>query len=277
MSRCSWAGTDPLYVAYHDEEWGFPVTDDTRLFEKICLEGFQSGLSWITILRKRENFRRAFRDFEIDKVARFGPRDVERLLRDAGIVRHRGKIESVINNARRAREIIREHGSLASYLWRWKSAADLSQDLKRRGWTFVGPTTIHSFMQACGLVNEHAPDCPTRLEVFLRNVAPELHEEPYVFCTDEVPGAIAMFREEEGVTSVIDQRRADDADLPYSFVAAWITLTVHTDLELVGFLAAISARLAAAGISCNVFSAVHHDHLFVPYEKRDEAMKVLRT
>ena len=162
VTRCAWPGADPLYIAYHDREWGFPVADDQRLFEKICLEGFQSGLSWLTILRKREHFRRAFRDFDFAKVARFGSRDVERLLGNAGIVRHRGKIESAINNARRAKELAREHGSLARYLWRWNDAGALAKDLKRRGWTFVGPTTIYAFMQACGIVNDHAPGCATR-------------------------------------------------------------------------------------------------------------------
>ena len=164
MPRCAWAGSDPLSIAYHDSEWGFPVVDDRGLFEKICLEGFQSGLSWITILRKRENFRRAFREFDIDAVARFRARDVDRLLRDEGIVRHRGKIESTINNAARAQAIVGEHGSLESYLWQWSSADALSKDLKRRGWSFVGPTTIYAFMQACGFVNDHAADCPTREE-----------------------------------------------------------------------------------------------------------------
>jgi DNA-3-methyladenine glycosylase I len=264
--RCAWAGSDPLYIEYHDREWGFPVADDRTLFEKICLEGFQSGLSWITILRKRENFRRAFQNFEIENVARFGARDVARLLKDAGIVRHRGKIESAINNARRARAIIREHGSLSAYLWKWKSAPDLASDLKRRGWTFVGPTTIYAFMQACGLVNDHAADCPTRLQVFLHNTAPKLQQGRYTFRSGALPAAIATFREEEGVTSVVRDRSGD---------FAWITLTVHTDLHLVGFLAAITSRLAAAGISTNVFSALNHDHLFVPYERRREAVKIL--
>jgi DNA-3-methyladenine glycosylase I len=165
-ARCSWAGQDPLYVEYHDSEWGFPVRDDRRLFEKISLEGFQSGLSWITILRKRENFRRAFRGFAIAEVARFGKRDVSRLLKDAGIIRHRGKIESTINNARRALELQSELGSLASYVWSWEkqpeAAKALAKDLKRRGWTFVGPTTIYAFMQAMGLVNDHAAACFVR-------------------------------------------------------------------------------------------------------------------
>jgi DNA-3-methyladenine glycosylase I len=182
--RCWWPGTDPLYVRYHDEEWGVPQADDHRLFEKVCLEGFQSGLSWITILRKRESVRRAFRGFDFDLVARFAARDVTRLLRDAGIVRHRGKIESTINNARRARELRDEFGSLAAYFWQWPPAARdrprrvtraalmglattpastaLSRDLKRRGWTFVGPTTVYAFMQAMGLVNDHVAGCAAR-------------------------------------------------------------------------------------------------------------------
>jgi DNA-3-methyladenine glycosylase I len=181
MSRCWWAGTDPLYLRYHDEEWGTPVTDDRRLFEKICLEGFQSGLSWLTILRKRDEFRRAFRGFDIDRIARFGPRDVERLVNHEGIVRHRGKIESTINNARRAIELRHECGSLSDYFWRWEpppssrpkkltrdalmklgisaESTALSKDLKKRGWTFVGPTTVYAFMQAMGLVNDHLEGC----------------------------------------------------------------------------------------------------------------------
>jgi len=169
VTRCSWPGEDPLYVKYHDREWGFPVDDDRRLFEKICLEGFQSGLSWITILRKRENFRRAFDRFDFGKVALFGKRDVTRLLKDAGIVRHRGKIESTIKNARRALELKSEFGSVARYVWQWENKPDaarhLSKDLKRRGWTFVGPTTVYSFMQAMGLVNDHAEGCSVRDEV----------------------------------------------------------------------------------------------------------------
>ncbi|HLG56297.1 MAG TPA: DNA-3-methyladenine glycosylase I [Vicinamibacterales bacterium] len=181
MSRCWWCGTDPVYVQYHDEEWGRPVTDDRRLFEKVCLEGFQAGLSWLTILRKRENFRSAFGGFDIDRVARFTARDVTRLLGDEGIVRHRGKIESTINNARRAIELREECGSLSDYFWRWEPDAAarprritretlkemattpestaLSKDLRNRGWTFVGPTTIYAFMQAMGLVNDHVEDC----------------------------------------------------------------------------------------------------------------------
>ncbi len=191
--RCPWAGNDPLYQAYHDEEWGHPVTSDTRLFEKICLEGFQSGLSWLTILRKRENFRTAFSGFDFDIVSRFDDRDVARLLADAGIVRHRGKIEATLNNARRARELRDEFGSLATYFWgfeptpeqrpddvSWENlrtiaATDqsvaLSRDLKKRGWKFVGPTTCYAFMQAMGLVNDHVADCFCRAEVERKRAA----------------------------------------------------------------------------------------------------------
>jgi len=179
--RCAWCGAAPEFFAYHDSEWGFPVDDDRRLFEKLSLEGFQSGLSWRTILAKRENFRAAFRQFDIDQVARFTPRDVERLLKNEGIVRHRGKIEAVINNARRARELIKQEGSLAAYVWRFEpdvseltrpqtvstSAASiaLSKDLKKRGWKFVGPTTVYAFMQAMGLINDHVEDCVIRPRV----------------------------------------------------------------------------------------------------------------
>jgi DNA-3-methyladenine glycosylase I len=182
VRRCWWCGDDPLYRAYHDTEWGFPQANDDRLFEKLCLEGFQAGLSWLTILRKRERFRRAFRGFEIAAVARFGARDVERLLGDAGIVRHRGKIESAVNNARRARDLVREHGSLAAFLWRWApegpvppapvrgdaipavndASAALAKELRRRGWTFVGPTTVYAFMQSTGMVNDHLAGCAIR-------------------------------------------------------------------------------------------------------------------
>ena len=222
--RCWWPGADPGYLAYHDREWGRPVTDDARLFEKLCLEGFQAGLSWLTILRKRENFRAAFAGFDITAVAAFGPGDVERLMGDAGIVRHRGKIASAVNNARRAADLIAEFGSLAAYLWSWAPAAEpgagaaestteavagntsaeaaadgstaaedaadgstaaedaagavagwsmpsvtaastaLAQDLKRRGWTFVGPTTVYAFMQSVGMVNDHVPGCFARSE-----------------------------------------------------------------------------------------------------------------
>ena len=181
--RCWWPGDDEAYVAYHDDEWGRPVTDDDRLFEKLCLEGFQSGLSWLTILRKRANFRAAFCDFEIPAVAALGPADIERLLGDAGIVRHRGKIASAVNNAGRALEVVEEFGSLAAYLWGWApesappaptgkdslpastpESAALAKDLKRRGWTFVGPTTVYAFMQSMGLVNDHIEGCFARPE-----------------------------------------------------------------------------------------------------------------
>jgi len=187
LVRCFWAGEDGLYQRYHDREWGFPVRNDRRLFEKICLEGFQAGLSWLTILKKRESFRRAFRDFDFQAVARFTQRSVERLLKDEGIVRHRGKIESTINNARRALELEREFGALATYFWRFRplpeerpsrltwdllkqmphtpASTALSRDLKARGWTFVGPTTIYAFMQAMGLVNDHLEGCHSRSRV----------------------------------------------------------------------------------------------------------------
>ena len=179
--RCWWPGDDEGYVAYHDHQWGRPVTDDDRLFEKLCLEGFQSGLSWLTILRKRDNFRAAFAGFHIEAVAAFGSADVERLVGDAGIVRHRGKIVSAINNARRASEIVDEFGSLAAYIWSWVPQSDpdpptgkdslpastpesvaLAKDLKRRGWSFVGPTTVYAFMQSMGLVNDHIEGCFAR-------------------------------------------------------------------------------------------------------------------
>ena len=177
--RCRWCAASPEYLAYHDREWGFPVANDQRLFEKLCLEGFQSGLSWRTILDKRENFRAAFHGFDIDRVARFGTREVERLLQDAGIVRHRGKIEAAIHNARCAQLLIAQQGSLAAYVWRYEapppaqlqavstSAASvaMSKDLKKRGWKFVGPTTVYAFMQAMGLVNDHAAECVQRAEV----------------------------------------------------------------------------------------------------------------
>ncbi len=182
--RCFWGVSAPDYVAYHDAEWGFPVADDRRLFEKLCLEGFQSGLSWLTILRKRENFRAAFANFDAKVVAKFGARDVTRLLKDAGIVRHRGKIESTINNAKRVLETVDEHGSLAAYAWTFVPPAKerpramtraalvklgstptsirLSKDLKKRGWTYVGPTTVYAFMQAMGLVDDHLEGCVIR-------------------------------------------------------------------------------------------------------------------
>jgi len=185
--RCFWGASAPEYVSYHDAEWGFPVADDRRLFEKLCLEGFQSGLSWLTILRKREGFRRAFAGFDFERIARFGEQDVERLLGDASIVRHRGKIEATINNAQRAVELVDEEGSLAAYVWRfepdstnrpkrltWDALLEmaetaesraLAKDLKRRGWRFVGPTTVYAFMQAMGLVNDHLHGCDARPEV----------------------------------------------------------------------------------------------------------------
>ncbi|HUQ94058.1 MAG TPA: DNA-3-methyladenine glycosylase I [Bryobacteraceae bacterium] len=159
--RCAWCRSTPEYVLYHDTEWGFPVTADQRLFEKISLEGFQAGLSWLTILKKRDAFRHAFADFDFEKVARFTRADVDRLLADAAIVRHRGKIESTVNNARRACDLATEFGSLSAYFWRSpaRDAQALAQDLKKRRWTFVGPTTIYAFMQAMGLVNDHMPQC----------------------------------------------------------------------------------------------------------------------
>jgi DNA-3-methyladenine glycosylase I len=183
--RCFWAGgADDDYVRYHDEEWGYPVAGDVRLFEDLCLEGFQTGLSWLTILRKRESFRRAFAGFDYRKVARFGARDVDRLLQDAGIVRHRGKIEATVGNAKRACELADEFGSVAAYVWRFEpdpatrparltekalrkmstsaESVALSKDLKKRGWRFVGPTTVYAFMQAMGLVNDHTHDCAFR-------------------------------------------------------------------------------------------------------------------
>lgn len=182
--RCFWCGTKDDYTDYHDTEWGRPVSDNIRLFEKICLEGFQSGLSWLTILRKRDNFRKAFAGFDFTRVAGFGEADVERLLGDAGIVRHRKKIESTINNARRACDLADEFGSLAAYFWQFEPANEerpdyldrdalfsldktptslrLSKDLKKRGWSFVGPTTAYAFMQAMGLVNDHAETCVIR-------------------------------------------------------------------------------------------------------------------
>ncbi|RZU45337.1 DNA-3-methyladenine glycosylase I [Fluviicoccus keumensis] len=178
--RCSWCLSTPEYLAYHDTEWGFPVTDDRRLFEKLCLEGFQSGLSWRTILMKRENFRKAFDGFDYRLVATYTESDVQRLLQDAGIVRHRGKIEAVINNAQRMIELMEQEGSLSAFVQRFKPADDgsapvvrptcpeseaLSKALKKRGWKFVGPTTVYAFMQAMGLVNDHAIDCVTRQAV----------------------------------------------------------------------------------------------------------------
>ena len=185
MPRCWWGDSDDLYRRYHDTEWGRPVLDDRRLFEKLSLEGFMSGLSWMTILRKRENFRAAFRRFEPKAVARFGARDAARLMADAGIVRNRAKIDATINNARRYADLVDEFGSLAAYVWRFEpkprrrlldhaalmqigateEAIAMSKDLRRRGWGFVGPTTVHSFMQAMGLVNDHVRGCAAGVEV----------------------------------------------------------------------------------------------------------------
>src|SRR5512134_3695997 len=184
VARCFWCAGDALYRGYHDREWGTPLADDRRLFEKIALEGFQAGLSWLTILRKRENFRRAFHGFAIEKVARMGARDVTRLLGDAGIVRHRGKIESAIHNAKQSLKLIERHGSLASFVWRFDPPAKerprrvtkaavvkltqtstsqaLSKALRAEGFTFVGPTTMYAFMQAMGLVNDHLEGCAAR-------------------------------------------------------------------------------------------------------------------
>jgi DNA-3-methyladenine glycosylase I len=180
LHRCRWCASTPEYLAYHDHEWGMPVSDDVRLFEKICLEGFQSGLSWRTILIKRDNFRRAFLGFDFNKLTRFDDADVARLLQDEGIVRHRGKTEAVIHNAARAQELVAEAGSLAAFFWRFEpqttgqpepqtvsttpESTALSKELKRRGWNFVGPTTVYAFMQAMGMVNDHARDCAIRIQ-----------------------------------------------------------------------------------------------------------------
>ena len=179
--RCRWCAAAPEFLAYHDTEWGFPVDDDRRLFEKLYLEGFQSGLSWRTILAKRENFRRAFCGFDFDKIATFTEADIERLLNDEGIVRHRGKISAVIKNARQAQELVKQEGSLAAYVWRFEPKAGelavpqtvstspasiaMSKDLKKRGWNFVGPTTVYAFMQAMGLINDHVEECVIRSEI----------------------------------------------------------------------------------------------------------------
>lgn len=185
-TRCFWHGNHDDYLAYHDNEWGRPVDNDFRLFEKICLEGFQSGLSWLTILRKRDNFRQAFAGFDFEKLAGFGEADIERLLRDKGIVRHRGKIVSTINNARRAVEMAGAEGSLAAWFWKFEpppdkrpqtldyatlrtlgkteTSARISKELKKRGWSFVGPTTVYAFMQAMGMVNDHLEGCCIRQE-----------------------------------------------------------------------------------------------------------------
>jgi DNA-3-methyladenine glycosylase I len=168
VTRCSWGASTPEYRVYHDTEWGFPVADDVRLFEKLCLEGFQAGLSWLTILRKRDAFRRAFAAFDFERVARFTERDVARLMQDTGIVRNRSKIEATVNNAQRALEVVQAEGSLASFAWRFEprgredrddQARALARELKVRGFRFVGPTTVYAFMQAMGLVNDHAEGC----------------------------------------------------------------------------------------------------------------------
>lgn len=186
VARCFWAASTANYGRYHDEEWGQPTRDDRWIFEKLCLEGFQAGLSWLTILNKRENFRTAFANFEIDEVARFNSRSVERLLKDAGIVRHRGKIESTINNAKRAQDLREEFGSLAAFVWQFEpppksrpkvmtraalmklattpESTALSKDLKKRGWSFVGPTTVYAFMQAAGIVNDHIKGCAAQTQ-----------------------------------------------------------------------------------------------------------------
>jgi DNA-3-methyladenine glycosylase I len=185
VTRCAWAGADVDYRAYHDGEWGLPVSDDVRLFEKLSLEGFQAGLSWLTILRKREAFREAFAGFDVVRASAFGETDVKRLLDNAGIVRHRGKIEAVINNAQRAVELVAQEGSLAHYVWSFEPAQRpgaldlaslreltsseeskaLAKDLKHRGWRFVGPTTVYAFMQAMGLVNDHLARCEAGVRV----------------------------------------------------------------------------------------------------------------
>ena len=187
ISRCWWSGDDATYIKYHDQEWGYPVNDDRQLFEKICLEGFQAGLSWLTILRKRENFRKAFDNFDFDKISIYSSEDINRLLQNKDIIRHRGKIEATINNAQRAIEIVEEFGSLARYFWQWEplentrpdifsfevlskitqteESKTLSKDLKKRGWRFVGPTTCYAFMQSMGIVNDHVEGCICREKV----------------------------------------------------------------------------------------------------------------
>ena len=179
--RCGWCSAAPEFLDYHDTQWGFPIADDYKLFEKLCLESFQSGLSWRTILSKRENFRAAFVGFNFNTIAAFTQSDIDRLLQDKGIVRHRGKIAAVINNAKRAQQLVSEYGSLAAFIWRYESQSQslsmaqtaptselsvrLSKDLKKLGWKFLGPTTIYAFMQACGLINDHLEDCVIQAEV----------------------------------------------------------------------------------------------------------------
>ena len=181
QSRCRWCAAAPEFLAYHDSEWGFPVSDDYRLFEKLSLEGFQSGLSWRTILTKRENFRAAFHDFDFNRIARFTQNDIDRLIKDEGIVRHRGKITAVVNNAQRAQELVKREGSLAAFIWRYEpdtqqpqkpqsvsisaESLALSRELKKQGWKFIGPTTVYAFMQAMGLINDHVEGCVIRAEV----------------------------------------------------------------------------------------------------------------
>ncbi len=196
-ARCRWCQATPAYQRYHDDEWGFPVSDDRRLFEKLCLEGFQAGLSWLTILNKRESFRAGFANFDAEHVARFREADIARLLADAGIVRHRGKIESTINNAKRVIELRREFGSLAAYAWSHEpsprsrpkkltlaalranttspESVAMSKDLKKRGWSFVGPTTVYAFMQAMGLVNDHLEGCHVRARALQERAALPAH------------------------------------------------------------------------------------------------------
>lgn len=179
--RCRWCGSTPEMLHYHDTEWGYPVSDDRRLFEKLCLEGFQSGLSWRTILDKRDNFRDMFHHFDFDRIAAFTEQDIDRLLINKGIIRHRGKIEAAINNAKRAQELVRREGSLAAFLWRYEpddaelakpqtasvseASIALSKDLKKLGWKFVGPTTMFAFMQSMGLINDHVEECAIRPQV----------------------------------------------------------------------------------------------------------------
>jgi DNA-3-methyladenine glycosylase I len=207
--RCAWGASDELYRRYHDREWGRPVVSDNRLFEKLCLEGFQSGLAWITVLRKRERFREVFHGFDIGKVAKMGDADIERLLQDTGIIRHRGKIASTINNAKRALEIEKEFGSFAAYIWRFEpdpsevvpvagqipahteASKSLSKDLRKRGFSFVGPTTVYAFMQAMGLVNDHIETCFCRAEVEAERAAlkrPASHLPPLGEGGGQAPG-----------------------------------------------------------------------------------------
>ena len=197
VTRCRWPGSDSLYISYHDEEWGFPETDNAKLFEKISLEGFQSGLSWITILRKRENFRKAFCDFDLEIVSKFDEKKIENLLSDEGIIRHEGKIRSVINNSQRALQLIEEQGSLAQYFYsqpqqvaeedcvensipsQTEQSVELSKDLKRRGWTWIGPTTLYSFMQSMGVVNDHVTKCEIREIAERKRAKIILNQKPF--------------------------------------------------------------------------------------------------